>query len=118
MAREIQVQLSFRASKGGATIAFQDSFRQDMDGDNLLNNTQEIGTDWEVVNYGDVGSQGQVVIKNLDLVNFVEIRQGDSGVPFAIILPGKFLMWTPTATDFEARADTIPVRILVVMAET
>jgi hypothetical protein len=115
MANEVQVQLSFRASKGGATIAFQDSFRQSMTGNELVNQTQRIGTGTpEPIDVGQVDEPyGQMVIKNLDSTNYITIFQNTEETGLAIkINPGKFALFSTDGQAIYAKADTAEVRIL------
>jgi hypothetical protein len=116
MANEIQCQLSFRASKGGATVAFQDSFRQNMAGDDMTNQTQLVGTTEEALDTGDVETPyGQIVIKNLDPTNHVLVSS--TGFTDGMILkinPLKFILINTDDVDLYVKAVVAPCRILTV----
>lgn len=115
MANEVQVQLSFRASKGGATISFQDNFRQDMAGDDLTNQTQLIGTGTaELVDFGEISAPyTQIIIKNLDPTNYVVIYSSAAETGLGLKIPaGKFALFSTDDQPIYAKADGAAVRIL------
>lgn len=119
MANEIQAQLSFRASKGGATVSFQDSFRANMGDDNMVQQTQLVGTTAEVLDVGDIALNPQfVIIKNLDTANQIEIGGDASFTNFSLIVkPGEFCVFTPNVETIYVKASTSPVRIFTLAVE-
>lgn len=115
MAKELYTQVKITARKSGATITADSSLSQDMTGDEMVNSTQTIGTSAETISLGEVsGAPGQLVIKNLDATNYVEIG-GDSGLTvFKLkLLPGAAALFCPSAVPLYGKANTAPVRILI-----
>ena len=119
MANEIYSALTLTARKSGATVTLSNAVNQDMAGSNMIQSTQLIGTSAELVSFGDIsGAPSQVMIKNLDSTNFVEIG-GDSGLTvFKLkLLAGKHLLLPPSSATMYAKADTANVRIQIVATE-
>jgi hypothetical protein len=119
MAREVFASLQYSARKNGAEIRMASSHTVDMTGDDLASITQVIGTTAETVNFVDItGAPGEVVIKNLDATNYVELG-GDSGLTvFKIkLLPGRFTVFQPSSATLYAKANTAEVRIQVLANE-
>jgi len=90
-----------------------------MTGDDLINATQVIGTTSELVSFGEItGAPGEVVIKNLDSTNFIELG-GDSGLTvFKIkLLAGRTTIFQPSSATLYAKADTAAVRIQILANE-
>jgi hypothetical protein len=119
MANEIYSALTLTARKSGAIVSLSSSINQDMTGSNMLQATQLIGTTAELVGFGDIsGAPSQVMIKNLDTTNFVELG-GDSGLTvFKLkLMPGKHLLIPPSSGTLYAKADTANVRIQIVASE-
>ena len=70
--------------------------------------TQEIGTSSEVVDLGDVSTNGMLYLRNLDETNFITFGTDDVlGIIFAELKPGEFawLRLAPTVVLY-AQADT------------
>lgn len=119
MANEIYESISFTARKNGAEIAISTSNNVTMTGDDLVNVTQVIGTTAELVAFGDItGAPGEVVIKNLDATNYIELG-GDSGLTVfkTKLLPGRFTVFQPSSATLYAKADTADVRIQIIATE-
>lgn len=116
MANEIKAQLSFRASKGGATVSFQDNFSQDLNGDDMTSQTQLVGLTEELLDTGDVTAPyGQVIIKNLDSTNSVLVSS--TGFADDLILkikPLRFILVDTDDVDLYVKASVAPCRILIV----
>ena len=120
MANEITQTIQFSVSKNGASATLSNTKRINMTGGGIVNNTQLIGTTAEAVNLGDIsGAPSQLVIKNLDATNFVEIG-GDSGLTvFKLrIQPGEATVIRPTSGTLYAKADTADVRLQIVATES
>lgn len=118
MANELFTAVKITARKGGANLVVDSSVSQDMTGSEIVQTTQSIGTSAETVSLGEIsGAPKQVLIKNLDVTNFVEIG-GDSGLTvFKLkILPGCSNLISPSSATIYAKADTAAVRILVAAA--
>jgi len=106
MANEIYSQLTLTARKSGATVTLSNSINQDMTGSNMIQSTQLIGTSAELISFGDIsGAPSQVMIKNLDSTNFVEIG-GDSGLTvFKLkLLAGKHLLIPTSARLYRLKS--------------
>lgn len=119
MANEVYASLNYTARKNGAEIAISSSHQVDMTGDDLISTTQVIGTSAETVGFGDItGAPGEVIIKNLDSTNFVELG-GDSGLTVfkTKLLPGRFTVFQPSSATLYAKADTADVRIQILANE-
>ena len=90
-----------------------------MAGDDILCNTQVIGTSAELVSFGEItGAPSQLFIKNLDAANFVELG-GDSGLTvFKLKLSaGRTCLLEPSSATLYAKADTAAVRLLIFATE-
>jgi hypothetical protein len=119
MANEVSETFRYTARKNGAAITFSSSGTITMTGNGLLNATQSIGTTAETVSFGGIsGVPGEVVIKNLDSVNFLELG-GDSGLTVfkTKLLPGRSTVFQPTSATLYAKANTAAVRIQVLANE-
>lgn len=113
MASEITKQLTFNGSKGGVSIP-SDVWQKtlDMAGDDMQGDTQVIGTTEEaIVVSGDIGTVGQISIKNLDSTNYVEIGYA-AGVYVHKLIAGDFMM-VPLASGVTvyAKANTSACRV-------
>jgi hypothetical protein len=81
---------------------------------------QIIGTSEEVINFGDVVTEGYLYLKNLDDTNYVTYGPEDTGamVVFGKLKPGEFawLRVAPTVV-MRAQADTADVKLDVRLYE-
>ena len=110
--------MSFSASKGGARIATSENFIADMEGDDMVSQTQNIGTTAELVDFGDLTGTGLVIIKNLDATNDVFIGSSAEMTGLNLIIrPGRFVLFEDTNTNLYAQADIAAVRILTLAVE-
>lgn len=119
MADEIYESIQFTARKNGAEISMSSSNSVTMAGDDFVNLTQVIGTTAELVSFGDItGAPGEVLIKNLDATNFIELG-GDSGLTVfkTKLLPGRFTIFQPSSATLYAKADTAAVRVQIIATE-
>lgn len=119
MANEIYESISFTARKNGAEISIASSNQVTMTGDDLVSITQVIGTTAELISFGDItGAPGEVVIKNLDATNYIEIG-GDSGLTVfkTNLLPGRFTVFQPSSATLYAKANTADVRVQIIATE-
>jgi len=90
-----------------------------MTGDDMVQQTQVIGTSSETVGLGEItGAPSMLMIQNLDSTNFVEIG-GDSGLTvFKLkILAGHAVLISPSSATIYAKADTAAVRIQIAAVE-
>ena len=111
--------MNLRVTKNGAAISQNVSINLDVAGDQLCQNTQEIGTTAELLTFGNIASTPQaIMIRNLDATNFVEIG-GDSGLTiFKIKIPAEqSVYFTPTSATIYAKADTAAVDIILLAFE-
>jgi len=119
MANEIFESVSFSATKNDAKVEIATSSRVTMTGNELVNSTQVIGTTAELVVFGGItGAPGEVIIKNLDATNYIELG-GDSGLTVfkTKLLPGRFTVFQPSSATLYAKANTADVRVQVVATE-
>lgn len=119
MANEITQTVQLTATKNSATVSLSTTKRITMSGDDMVQSTQVIGTTAETLSLGDIsGAPSQLLIKNLDATNFVEIG-GDSGLTvFKIkILSGETVLIRPTSATIYAKADTADVRVQLIATE-
>lgn len=117
MANEITMSASLVCSKGGANVRGNASGRLTMAGDDMIQDTQVIGTSAEAVTWGEIsGAPAAVFIKNMDDTNFVLV--GFTNPPTEIkLLSGQFALFPPATATIYAKADTADVRIWKVAAE-
>lgn len=119
MANEITQNIQIKAVKGGAEVSINSRQKFTMTGDDMFQATQVIGTSSELVNLGDItGAPRQLVVKNLDSTNFIEIG-GDSGLTvFSLkVRPNDCQVFEPTSGTVYAKANTASCRIQVVAFE-
>jgi hypothetical protein len=119
MANEVFESIRYTARKNGAEISISSTANVTMTGNGLVNATQVIGTTAETVSFGDIGgAPGEVVIKNLDATNFIEIG-GDSGLTVfkTKLMPGRSTIFQPTSATLYAKANTADVRIQILANE-
>jgi hypothetical protein len=120
MANEITKQFRISAAKNGVTILYAPTqSKENMAGDDMIQNTQIIGTSSEVIDFGEItGAPGLLILFNTDPTNFIEIG-GDSGLTVhkQKIPAGKEIIMRPTSGTLYAIADTAPCRLLIWAAE-
>jgi len=119
MANEVTFACSLKATKTGAIINQTANMFADMTGADMMQNTQNIGTSAELVTFGDItGAPKLVMIKNLDVTNFIELG-GDSGLTvFKLKLrAGHATLFSPSSATLYAKADTASVLVQVAAVE-
>lgn len=83
----------------------------------VVNSTQEVGTTYEGVDFGDLSTPGIAIIENVDETNYCEINIGITGDPFATLEPGQHCM-VPLGIDFiYAKFNTAEGRIRTICFE-
>lgn len=119
MANEITQSVQIKASKGGASVSFDNRAFFDMTGINMIQGTQTIGTMPELIDFGGIaGSPRFVVIKNLDSSNFVNIAGNDTMSGLNIkILPNDCCVFHPQSADVYAQADGASCLIQILAIE-
>ena len=65
MANEIKVSLSITAEKNGAKFARQEVFNDDMAGDAWTTGVQQVSTNEQITDHGDITTYGWIYLKNL-----------------------------------------------------
>ena len=112
MASEINLTVSIRCSKSGATVSATASDVINMTGDDMIYDTQVIGTSAEALTWGEVtGAPKYAFIQNLDTTNFVTV--GFTNPPTEMkILAGECLLIPPTTATIYAKADTAACRVV------
>ena len=94
MANELTVSCSMRFSKSGREASQSYSgIRIDVSGDKITRVIQEIGTDEEALDVGDIGTAGYVIMKNLDDTNYIEIRPGTGEADLIKLKAGEVAMF-------------------------
>lgn len=117
MANEISVSASVSASKNGITLSQSGSKAIDMAGDDMLLNTQLIGTSAEAIAFGEItGAPSVVFLKNTDSTNFVTYGPSNPPTEFKL-LPGHVAVFQPASATQYAKADTAAVRLLILATE-
>lgn len=122
MANEVTITASLTASKGGASIASGSlSKTLDMTGADVQAQTQLIGhaADEAVDISADIGTEGYVLIKNLDASNYVTLSYDTggsfAGYTFAVIPAGGLMLFKPSyptgKTVIYAQANTADVNV-------
>jgi len=114
MANEITYQLQTLLSNGGLTDSYATgSLTADQSSALLIRTVQAIGTSWEALILGDVGTPGIAVFKNLDDTNFVEIGAG--GAAFGKLKPGEACVLRLGVAAPQAKADTAAVDLFYII---
>lgn len=118
MANEINYSITLSASKNGARVnpgALNEIVS--MTGDDMIQNTQVIGTSAEALDFGEItGAPVVVEVKNLDTTNFVLL--GFTNPPTEMKLTaGRSTIIFPTTANIYAKADTAACRVLICAVE-
>ena len=120
MANEIVQNIQVTASKGGAEVGINSRQRHNMTGSDMVQATQTIGLTAELLILGDIaGAPRQLVIKNLDTTNFIEVGGDSSLTVFKIkVRPNDCCVFEPSSGTVYAKADTAacPVQIVAIEA--
>lgn len=115
MADEITQTIRLTATKNGALIGLSTSKTTTLVGSGMFQNTQTIGTTAELVSFGDLaGAPSQLLIRNLDPVNFIELG-GDSGLTVfkLALLAGEAMLVRMSSGTLYAKANTAAVLIQI-----
>jgi hypothetical protein len=65
MANEISINLSITASKNGAKFTRQESFKDDITGDAWTTGVQQVSTNEQITDHGDITTYGWIYLKNM-----------------------------------------------------
>lgn len=114
MSQELRISGSFRYTKGDVDI--QKSFPTDyvdVAGGNPIENVQAVGTSYEAMLFGDVGTPGWLFIRNIDDTNYVSLSV-DGVTEFARLNPGEpwmSLRLGPGVTTPQLKANTLACKV-------
>ena len=114
MANELRLQVDLRYNKNGRIIEEKESIWVDVAGDNVIRNIQEVGTSEEALQSIDGGTQGYLLIKNLDSTNYVEV--GLTGEYTAKLKAGEIALFRCAGTVF-AKANTAACDVDYILIE-
>ncbi len=91
MAREFGQQYSVSGSKNGQSINGSGTTQTDMTDGNTVDSSQDIGTSWEALTWGDIASISAITVINKDASHYVEVATANDGT-------GIFGYMAPAAT--------------------
>jgi len=110
MANEINISVNLNAAKSGLSLSRNWSATLTMAGEDAITATQFIQAtngDWEALVLGEIAALGQILIKNLDTVNDVEVSPANDGTDtFAKMSPGGVLLLPAGTSAFWVRGRT------------
>ena len=88
-------------------------------GSKHIDNIQNIGIAWEALDFGDIGTLGEVALQNLDAINYVELALANDGLQiFAVLRPSAGAAVIPLATKtVYAKAHTGACDVALLAAE-
>lgn len=116
MANEISLQITLTATKNGVTLEQNLSQSFTMEGDEMCQHVQIVGTSLETLFTGDIGQIGFLLIKNLDPINYVQFESIDAA--FGRLLPGDImLLRVDDSQVISGKADTDPCKLLIFALE-
>jgi hypothetical protein len=122
MASELTVTagLKFAKGTGDAAMSLSKSFSDvvDVSGTEYYENIQSVGTSNEALLASDVGTQGYVLLRNLDTTNFVTVSTDSSAHanPVVKLEAGEVAVFRANAALY-LKADTGTCRVLCVVIE-
>ena len=120
MANEITINFNLSHTKEPKRAIQANQIQIDQTGIGVYDSTVSVGTSEEVLSFGDITTEGLVVLKNLDDTNFVTVGPESAGAMVGLLKvePGEvqFFRLLPTAT-VRAQADTAAVKLQVTVFE-
>jgi hypothetical protein len=106
MANELKTVVDFSFSKSGAKIAKTYSENTTVTGDSYVSGILSIGTsEEELTQLADLGTPGEVLLKNLDSTNYIEIG-ATTGVYTIKLKAGKWAKYFHDSATIYAKANT------------
>lgn len=114
MANELTISASLKVAKGHLREELTKAgLLATMAGSLSLKGVQPIGTAYEAVTIGDVGTAGWAAFINLDTTNYVElgVEVAAAFYPLVKLLPGEVALFRLAAGTFHARANTAGVNL-------
>lgn len=116
MANEITSQLSFSYAKGNDSFRISIDQKQNVSSGIRVSQVQIIGTTYEALSLGDVGTDGGAFFaRNLDATNYVEIGREISAAfqAFVKLKPGEFCFISGLSSrSLYAKANTAATNLL------
>ena len=120
MANEISLDISFSATKSGASVSFANRKFFNMTGVNMFQGTQLLSnSSVDQIDFGSVGGVPRtVIIKNLSPTNYVFIGGDDTLSSWGIkILPNDCCMLSPTQSLLYGTSESSSSLIQVIAVE-
>lgn len=122
MANEIQITTGLTVTKNSTTTRLDVANEShDMSGSIRVDNIQTIGTTYEVIYKGDIGTIGFMQFVNLDSTNYVDIGREISAAfeAFIRVMPGKTSppIKTSALTAIYGRANTAACNVRCILIE-
>jgi hypothetical protein len=113
---EMTVTLKYTPTATNQVAIEPDKFTKtvSMSGGDHLSGTQNVGTSWEVLTLGEIGTRGFCFVKNLDATNYVELNSDDAPTNATIRLEaGEFTLFRAgqVNTNLRGRANTAAVNV-------
>jgi hypothetical protein len=105
MSDELTITAGIAFSKGSVAEDKLLSALVDVSGNDLIHNTQTVGTSEEALLLADV-AVGYILMRNNDTANFVKVRAATGATDLIKILPGEFALFRMVASAPYVIADT------------
>lgn len=119
MANTLRVSITVGLVHPGGSVSLKATDSRELTGTGFINHEQEVGTSWEAITLTDIGTLGFLMVRNEDADNFVQIATANDGSEIlAKVLPGRGQAIEPQpAATYYIKADTAPVKVLVLATE-
>ena len=121
MANEITLKFSLQAENGFLKQSVNiGQLQVDQAAAGMAGGAQEIGTSEEIVDFGDVSTEGLLFLRNLDDTNYIEFGPEDTGAMVAVgkLEPGEFAFFrVKPSVVLRAQADTAACLLQVLLLE-
>lgn len=119
MATTYQVAATLQATSGTETLQLQKGLTSITPvGSNIFGGVQTIGTSYEVIVAGDIGTAWYFAMQNTDSTNYVEVALANDGSGvFAKLFPGDVMLIPLETKTIYAKAHTSSCVINYVMTE-
>ena len=118
MANEVTVSMSLSFSKSTVSDALSWSDLQfDVSGSKIAHLVQNVAITEEVLELGDIGTIGWMIVRNLDDSNFMEIRPATGAADCIKLKAGECALFRHAGTAPFVIADTATVNIEYLLIE-
>ena len=121
MANEITLKFSLQVENGFLKQSVNiGQLQVDQAAAGMAGGAQEIGTSEEVVDFGDVSTEGLLFLRNLDDTNYIEFGPEDTGAMVAVgkLEPGEFAFFrVKPSVVLRAQADAAACLLQVLLLE-